>query len=301
MIQKILKGDVRAASKLLTLIENRDPAARPFLKALYPHTGKARLVGITGPAGAGKSTLINHFIAAFRKKKKSVGVLAIDPTSPFSGGAVLGDRLRLRDHFLDKGVFIRSLTTRGAWGGIGAALFDAVHLLDAMGKEIILIETVGAGQDEVQIARLAEVVIVVLSPGAGDEVQLLKAGLLEIGDLLVVNKGELPEAKLLHQQLQEAAQDRPVLLVSAFKERGVAPLIAEIDQRAFGDASFLIKDRKKNFTKEELQSRAREALFEEILSAPFDDAEIEAVRRRTRDPDTAVRSWMRRRTAKHFS
>jgi len=296
---KILKGDLRSASRLLTLAENRDPAAFPILKILYPHTGRAGLIGVTGPAGAGKSTLINHLISAFRKKKKSVGVLAIDPTSPLTGGAILGDRLRMHPHFLDKGVFIRSLATRGAWGGLTPALFDAIHILDAMGKEIIFIETVGVGQDEVQIARLAETLLLVLSPGIGDEVQILKAGLLEIGDVIAVNKGDLKEAGPLVQELQETVPDRPIVKVAAVKEEGITRLVAELEKKQIENQADRLK--KMNFVREEIRGLMRELLAEEGLSDPRVVRALEKIASRKEDPYTFVRSLMRKKRVKTFS
>lgn len=296
LAEKILKGDIRSASRLLTLAENRDPAALPPLKILYPHTGKAHLIGVTGPAGAGKSTLINHLISAFRRKKKSVGVLAIDPSSPLTGGALLGDRLRMQPHFLDKGVFIRSLATRGAWGGISPALFDAVHILDAMGKDIIFIETVGAGQDEVQIARLAETLLLVLAPGIGDEVQVLKAGLLEIGDVIAVNKGDLRETALLLHELREVVPDRPTIKVTASKEEGLSALVDEIKKKIIENRSD--PSRKMNFVREEIQELLREALVEEGRSDPVIGRQLEKVLLRKQDPYSFVRSWMKTREVK---
>ncbi len=296
-IRQILKGDVRSASRLLTLVENQDRAARPLLKALFRHTGKASLIGITGPAGAGKSTLINQMITLFRREGRSVGVLAVDPTSPLSGGAILGDRLRMHPHFLDRAVFIRSLATRGAWGGISPALFDAIHVLDAMGKEIILIETVGVGQDEVEIARLADVVVLLLSPGMGDEVQMMKAGLLEIGDVAAVNKGDRRESRELHHQLQETIRDRPLLKISAEKGTGVPSLFSEIEKALAKQA--LRHARRKTFIEAELRTRLREILGETIFGTSFNEGEIEAILLRKRDPYGLVRSWIKK--ARTFS
>lgn len=299
LARRVLRGEVRAASRLLTLIENNDPAAHAPLKDLYPSTGRAQLVGVTGPAGAGKSTLINHLVAAFRKKKKSIGVLAIDPTSPFSGGAILGDRLRMHDHFLDKKVFIRSLATRGAWGGVSRTLFDAVHVMDAMGKEIIFVETVGVGQDEVQIARLADTVLLVLSPGVGDDIQMLKAGLLEIGDVVAINKGDLEGSGVLSDQIHEIASDRPVLRVAALQGEGIPSLAAEIEKRRHNGEKNRIK--KMHFVEAEMRSLLIETLFRGDLSHPFSDAEIESVLLREKDPYTLAQSWIKKRGITIFS
>ncbi|MFQ5780890.1 MAG: ArgK/MeaB family GTPase [Nitrospiria bacterium] len=295
-VDKILKGDLRSASKLLTLVEQRSPAAIPHLKQLYPHTGKAHLIGVTGPAGAGKSTLMSGLVSAFRQKRRRIGVLAIDPTSPFSGGAILGDRLRMRPHFLDREVFIRSLAVRGAWGGISPALFDAIHVLDAMGKEIIFVETVGVGQDEVQIARLAETVLLVLSPGFGDAVQIMKAGLLEIGDITAVNKGDLKGAGRHVQLLREMDPSRLIIKVSATKGAALSFLVALLEKERIGKGSH--RKKKVDFVKEELQGLLRERFFEKGISAPFSASEIEAVFLRKRNPYALVHSWIKKRGAK---
>ena len=292
-IESLLQGDVRSVSRLLTWVERRDPAARPLLKALYPHTGKASLIGVTGPGGSGKSTLINRMISAFRRKRQSVGVLAVDPSSPLSGGAILGDRLRMHQHFLDKDVFIRSLATRGALGGLSPALFDAIHILDAMGKDIILIETIGAGQDEVEIAQLAEVVLLVLAPGMGDDIQIMKAGLLEIGDLIAVNKTDLPGGDQLAQQLEEIDPGRPVVKVAAEKGEGLSRLGSLLEKALEGADRDQTK--KIRFVKEELERLLQETLFVEEDAAPFSEAHIEAVLSRKKDPYSLVDAWVKRK------
>jgi LAO/AO transport system kinase len=233
--KQVLRGDLRAIARLISFVEDEDPGAIPDLKAIYPRTGSAKLIGITGPAGAGKSSLINLLIREVRKKEERVGVLAVDPTSPFSGGSLLGDRLRMRGHLADPKVFIRSLASRGGSGGVAYALPQAIRILDAGGFRTILIETVGAGQDEIAILGLAGVVLVVLAPHLGDEVQALKAGLLEIGDLLVLNKSDLPESRVLEEQLLQIGTSPELLLrVSALKEEGIGELAARID-RLFAD------------------------------------------------------------------
>jgi GTPase len=188
--ERVLSGDVRAAARLMRLIDDSQPAAEEALRALWPHTGRAQIVGITGNPGAGKSTLVDRLIALLRKQGKTVGVLAVDPTSPFSGGAILGDRIRMQDHALDPAVFIRSLATRGQLGGLSRATSDCVRVLDAMGKDVVLIETVGVGQDEIEVCRLAHTTVVVVVPGMGDDIQAIKAGILEVADLFAVNKSD---------------------------------------------------------------------------------------------------------------
>jgi len=202
--QRILDGDLRALARAATWIENRSPEAEPLLRELFPHTGRALILGVTGPPGAGKSTLCDQFARLIRGEGKAVGVIAIDPSSPYTGGAVLGDRIRMQDHHADPGVFIRSMATRGWLGGLARATTEMTMLLDAAGRDVVLVETVGVGQDEVEIARLAHVTLVVLTPGAGDDVQTLKAGIMEIAQVFVINKSDLPGADKLQREIQAA-------------------------------------------------------------------------------------------------
>ena len=190
LADRVLRGEVRAVARLMRLIDDALPEAEVALRALFPHTGRAQIVGITGNPGAGKSTLADRLIAHLRKLGKTVGVLAVDPSSPFTGGAILGDRIRMQDHALDPGVFIRSLATRGQLGGLSRATSDCVRVFDAMGKDVVLIETVGVGQDEVEVCRLAHSTVVVVVPGLGDDIQAIKAGILEVADLFAVNKSD---------------------------------------------------------------------------------------------------------------
>ena len=192
---KIRAGDVRAISRAVSAIENRTSEAQALLKQLFPHTGRAFRVGITGAPGTGKSTLVDRMAVHYRKEKKSVGIIAVDPSSPFTGGAILGDRIRMQGHSSDEGIFIRSMATRGYLGGLAQSTGDATLLLDAAGKDMILVETVGVGQGEIEIVRLADCTIVVLVPGMGDDVQSLKAGLMEIADIFVLNKSDREGAR----------------------------------------------------------------------------------------------------------
>jgi LAO/AO transport system kinase len=190
LAEKIVKGDVRATAKLIRRIDDRDPGVFSELRALYAYAGRSHVVGFTGTPGVGKSTLVDRIVAKFRRDKKTVGIIAVDPTSPFTGGAILGDRVRMQQHALDEGVFIRSMATRGAFGGLTRSTADAILVLEAMGKDVIIVETVGVGQDEVDIVHNAQTTVVVTVPGMGDDIQAIKAGLMEIGDLFVVNKSD---------------------------------------------------------------------------------------------------------------
>ena len=236
LARAIFNQDTRAAGRVLSLIDDRDPLAKAVLKRLYARTGRAHIVGFTGSAGSGKSTLIGRVTAELRSRQKQVGILTIDPTSPFTRGALLGDRIRMRDHFLDQGVFIRSLATRGSQGGLSGCIHEAAQLLDAMGKEYILIETIGIGQDQVDIARIAHTVVVLVTPESGDEIQGMKAGILEVADLLVINKTDLPGAEELYATLAHLLDNRAVRIfkTSALSNQGIAALVDGIEKHRSG-------------------------------------------------------------------
>ena len=224
LADRVLQGDVRAAARLMRLIDDAQPAAEGELRVLFPSTGRAQLIGITGNPGAGKSTLVDRLIAHLRGMGKTVGVVAVDPTSPFTGGAILGDRIRMQDHALDPGVFIRSLATRGQLGGLSRATGDCVRVLDAMGKDVVIVETVGVGQDEVEVCRLAHTTVVVVVPGLGDDIQAIKAGILEVADLFCVNKADREGAdrtvRDLRQMLELSATGREVAIVKCVASQG---------------------------------------------------------------------------------
>jgi len=234
---KILTGDVRAAARLMRGIEDNLPQAVEELRHLYEHTGKAYIIGITGAPGVGKSTLVDTLITSFRKRKFKIGVVAVDPTSPFTGGALLGDRIRMGRHATDKDVFIRSLASRGWAGGLARATLSVIHVLDAMGKDIIMVEAVGSGQGEVDISQVADTTLVVLSPGMGDEIQMMKAGILEAADIFVINKADKEGAESLKVQVEQMLDIIPqnkdkwkpiVILTQAVNEKGIEEIVKTV-------------------------------------------------------------------------
>ena len=237
LASKILKGDVSAAARLIRGIEDELPDAVDELKSIYPHTGRAGIVGITGAPGVGKSTVVDSLVGIFRRRSMTVGVVAIDPTSPFTGGAILGDRIRMQQHNMDKGVFIRSLATRGWAGGLSKATMNTIHVMDAMGKDIILVETVGSGQAEIDIVRVADTAILVLTPGMGDEIQMMKAGILEATDIFVINKADREGADNLKRGLEvmlgmkdnlPGEWQPSIFLTEAISDKGTEELADEI-------------------------------------------------------------------------
>jgi LAO/AO transport system kinase len=259
---RVMKGDVRAASRLMRDVEDGRESAIAELQALFPHTGKARVIGLTGSPGAGKSSLADGLIAAYRKAGKSVGVVAVDPSSPFSGGAILGDRVRMQAHAEDGGVFIRSLATRGNLGGLSRAAADCVRVMDAMGKEIILVETVGVGQDEVDIAGLAHTVVLVVVPGMGDDVQAIKAGILEIADVFCINKADREGADRTDRELRSMLELRHAVssgeVGTASWEPSIVRTVA-LDGRGMGDLVKAIEGHE-SFLTETGQRAARDVL-----------------------------------------
>jgi LAO/AO transport system kinase len=201
-ISRLRAGDPRALARAISTVENRAEGWADLLKALFPHTGKARVIGITGAPGAGKSTLVDQLAKHYRKENQTVGIIAVDPTSPYTGGAILGDRIRMQDHYSDPGIYIRSMATRGSLGGLARATADASTVLDASGRDLVMIETVGVGQDEIDIVRLADVTIVMLVPGMGDDVQTIKAGIMEIADIFVINKSDRDGAESVEREIR---------------------------------------------------------------------------------------------------
>ena len=201
-IERLRAGDPRALSRAISTVENRAPEWSELLKALFPDTGRARIIGLTGAPGSGKSTLVDQLARHYRKDNRTIGIIAVDPTSPYTGGAILGDRIRMQDHFSDPGIYIRSMATRGSLGGLARTTADVATVLDASGRDMILIETVGVGQDEIDIVRLADITIVILVPGMGDDVQTIKAGIMEIADIFVINKSDREGAERVEREIR---------------------------------------------------------------------------------------------------
>jgi LAO/AO transport system kinase len=280
----ILAGDLRALARAATAIENRTPAAEALLRELFPRTGRALVIGITGAPGAGKSTLVDHMIRLLREEGRRVGVIAVDPSSPFSGGAILGDRIRMQRHHDDPGVFIRSMATRGCLGGLARATTGMTVLLDAAGFDTVLIETVGVGQDEVEIAKLAGVTVVLLVPGLGDGVQALKAGIMEIAGVFVLNKADLPGADRLERDVKSMpGMATPIVRTVASEGKGVAEALAAIracpGKREAANWAALLRE------------MLRERLLERFADTDFEKAGEDVAARR-RDPYSLVDEWI---------
>ncbi|PKN13844.1 MAG: methylmalonyl Co-A mutase-associated GTPase MeaB [Deltaproteobacteria bacterium HGW-Deltaproteobacteria-4] len=302
LAERILQGEIRATAILLRDIDDGMASAVTELKQLYPHTGRAFILGITGPPGAGKSTLTDKVIAAYRARGLKVAVVAIDPTSPFTGGAILGDRIRMNRHATDDGVFIRSLGTRGHLGGLSRSTNDIVSVFDAAGWDIVIVETVGVGQDEVDIVRVAHTSVVVMVPGLGDDIQAIKAGILEIGDLFVVNKADRPDADRAVRDLEMMLEMNhppegdwwpPVLRCVAQKGEGVAELIEKIDEhRTFLQSTEQIERFERNKSTLRFETLLRDQLYSRVRTHISDSgvlAEmIAAISRRELDPYSAV-------------
>jgi LAO/AO transport system kinase len=236
LIDGITKGDHRAIAKAISLVENNIDRAKDILREIYPFTGKSTIIGITGAPGSGKSTLINELISVIKKDKNRIGIIAVDPSSPFSGGAILGDRIRMMAHSQDPDVFIRSMATRGYLGGLSRATGDAIAVLEAAGKDIVLVETVGVGQDEVDVIKLADIVVVVITPGSGDDIQIFKAGIMEIADVFVINKADFPDTERMEKNLMamlelgsNTERSIPVVKTIATQKEGIPQLQAAIN------------------------------------------------------------------------
>jgi LAO/AO transport system kinase len=294
-------GDRRALARAISLVENGDPTSYELVRELYPETGKAFVIGVTGPPGVGKSSLISSLVRHVREQERTVGVISVDPSSPFTHGALLGDRIRLSDHFLDPGVFIRSMGTRGHLGGLSEATLQAALLLDAAGKELVFLETVGTGQSEVEVIGIADTVLLVLLPGSGDSVQALKAGIMEIPDVLAINKMDHPAAKTMQSEVRSILsldRDRewkpPIVLTEALRGENVAQLWGKLEEhRTFLEAGGLLEERRRRNLAGEVFAVASGRAKAHLQAAVADDAELrrllEEVQTRELDPLSAVR------------
>ena len=298
-IEAILGGDERAVARAISTVENRETPARELLQRLYRHTGRAAILGVTGAPGTGKSTLVDGLVALLRRRGKTVGILAVDPSSPFSGGAILGDRVRMQAHSADPGTYIRSMATRGAVGGLAAATLDAAMVLDAAGKDYILIETVGVGQDEVDVMRIADVTLVLLVPGLGDDVQAFKAGIMEIADIFVLNKADLEGTDRVDAEVrallrvagtdQAASSPHSICRTVAARREGLEELLEAVSRRLDASrSSGQLEQRKIERWQQCLVELLRERMLEGLLSSELRGGELQryaaAVAARQRDP-----------------
>jgi len=282
LIKGILEGNQRIIAKTISMVENQENGSIEILKRIYPKTGKARVIGITGSPGTGKSTLVDQMIFRWRKEGKKIGVIAVDPTSPFSGGAILGDRIRMMRHAYDEEVFIRSMASRGYLGGVSRFTGDAIKILDASGKDIIIVETVGVGQDEIEIVKLSDIVVLLLNPTSGDDIQAFKAGIMEIADIYVINKADLPETERLEIQLNallslSSNKNIPIIKTVAITGEGVEELVKTIDHMTSQSNRLKnIEKRRKEFAKWLLFEHLKEILSSRVIRG-ITDEEMEKI------------------------
>ena len=273
-IERLRNGDPRALSRAISTVEDRTSGYSDLLKALFPHTGHARILGLTGAPGAGKSTLVDQLAKHYRKENRTVGIIAVDPTSPYSGGAILGDRIRMQDHFADPGIYIRSMATRGSLGGLARSTADVSTVLDASGRDLVMIETVGVGQDEVDIVRLADVTIVILVPGMGDDVQTIKAGIMEIADIFVINKSDREGAERVEREI------RVMQSLSTRADHWTPPIVKTVASEGLGIAELAsaITDYEAYLKKEDLALRHSIDHWQERLVEMLRDTLLEKAR-----------------------
>ena len=305
LLARARSGDKRSIARLVSVVENDEPGAAEAMRELYPTTGRAQTVGITGPPGGGKSTLVNRLAGLYRERAARVAIVAVDPSSSFSGGAILGDRIRMRERFLDDGIFIRSMASRGHAGGLARATARVVNVLDALGTDIVLVETVGVGQEEVDVIRVVDTVCLVTVPGLGDDIQAIKAGIIEIADVLVVNKADRPGADDAARDLAQMlslAKDRPwktpIVRTSAQSGDGLPQLVEAIDKhRAWSRESGDHLERRRAAARSEVEALLQEALLRELEGRVGEsrlDAAVTRVADRTIDPYAAVEELLRR-------
>jgi LAO/AO transport system kinase len=278
-IDNLRSGDPRALARAISTVENRAPGWSDLLKALFPYTGKARVIGLTGPPGAGKSTLVDQLAKHYRKEKQTIGIIAVDPTSPYTGGAILGDRIRMQDHYSDPGIYIRSMATRGSLGGLARATADAATVIDASGRDLIMIETVGVGQDEVEIVRLADVTIVILVPGMGDDVQTIKAGIMEIADIFVINKSDREGAERVEREIR-AMQSLSTRKLATINAHWTPPIVKTVASEGSGtqELAEAIANYEAYLRKENLVFRKNVENWQERLVEMLRDAMLEKAR-----------------------
>jgi len=300
LIQRLRDGDARALARVISMVENRNPGWAELLKALFPQTGRAKILGLTGPPGAGKSTLVDQLAKQYRQRNRTVGIIAVDPTSPYTGGAILGDRIRMQDHFSDPGIYIRSMATRGSLGGLARTTADVATVLDASGRDLIMIETVGVGQDEVDIVRLADITIVILVPGMGDDVQSIKAGIMEIADIFVINKSDREGAERVEREIRAlqalaARNDHwtpPIVKTVASEGVGIKELAVEIaGYEAYLQKGNLALQHKVDSWRQRLVEMLRDALLEKARDQLADGSVVRyaaEVAEHKRDPYTLI-------------
>jgi LAO/AO transport system kinase len=283
LVERVRAGDPRAVSRAITTVENRSAHYSELLKALFPHTGRAKMIGLTGAPGAGKSTLVDQLGHHYRREGKTIGVVAVDPTSPFSGGAILGDRIRMQSHHSDPGIYIRSMATRGSLGGLAGATADVATVLDASGRDLVMIETVGVGQDEVDIVRLADITVVILVPGMGDDVQTIKAGIMEIADIFVINKSDRDGAERVEREIRAMQSlairndnwTPPIVKTVASEGTGVAELAAAIARYEgyLQKENLMLKKRVQSWH-ERLVEMLRDSLMQRVLHEQLTDGQV---------------------------
>jgi LAO/AO transport system kinase len=300
-VDRIRSGDARALARAITAVENRVPESLALLKALFPHTGHARVIGLTGAPGSGKSTLVDQLAKEYRKENKTIGIIAVDPTSPYTGGAILGDRIRMQSHYADPGIYIRSMATRGSLGGLASTTSDVATVLDASGRDLVLIETVGVGQDEVDIVRLAEVTVVILVPGMGDDVQTIKAGIMEIADVFVINKSDREGAERVEREVRAMQSiavradnwTPPIVKTVASEGQGIGELAKAIaSYQEFLSGNGLVLEKKVQNWQERLVEMLRESLLRRVMREQMGDGAIARyaadVAQQKRDPYSLV-------------